>query len=404
MPSAIVRRWVHRLMSGLIVLALCGCAATLVREAVPERLASEAQLSGMVNVRFWGDRAEGPMQQFVAAELPRIRSRFAVMPANQMPKDDILALSGGADDGAFGAGLLAGWTRHGSRPTFGVVTGVSAGALIAPFAFLGPEYDRQLEAIFKSYGGEDIYRTNVLSGLLGGSALADSAPLAGLIARYVDARIVARLAQERSKGRYLFIGTTNLDAQRPVLWDLGKIAMSGRPEALDLIRKLMLASASIPGLFPPVTIRVMAGRRSFDEMHVDGGPTREVFFAPTDFSFLELDRKLGRKVQRRLWVVRNGKLEPEYSSTEPGALAISQRSIETLTKYQSIGDLNRIYHNAQTEGIDFNLIAIPQGFSAPRPQPFDRGYMSALFDKGFELGKAGAHWTKAPPGIVVAKR
>ena len=383
---------------GITLLALSGCAASSLREAVPEKLASNVKIAGMGNVRAWGDHSGGALKLFLAEELPLIKAQQASLAKDQPLHSHILALSGGADDGAFGAGLLVGWTARGTRPQFNVVTGISAGALIAPFAFLGADYDPQLRAIFSNTDGDDIYKTNILQGLTGGTALADSAPLAALIEKYVDAELMARLARERAKNRLLIIGTTNLDAQRPVYWDVGKIAQSGRPDAIQLIRKVLLASASIPGLFPPVNIRVTSGGKSYEEMHVDGGPTREVFFAPADFSFRALDKLVGRDVQRTLWVIRNGKLEPEYAPVDSNALAISQRSLETLTKYQGLGDLARMYQKARSEGIAFNLSSIPASFSAPRPQPFARDYMRTLFDAGYGLGKTGVSWAKVPPG------
>lgn len=392
------------LAAGAIALTASGCASNGLRIPVPEKLASEATPPGLPGVRVWGDQAGGALKALLDEEVPRARARLAATSVRSPLHHDILALSGGADDGAFGAGLLVGWTQRGNRPAFDLVTGVSAGALIAPFAFLGPSHDRQLEAMFKLYSGEDFYRVNVVPGLLGGSSLADSAPLATLIAKYVDARLVVRLAEERGRGRLLVIGTTNLDAQRPVYWDIGRIAQSQRPEATELIRKILLASASVPALFPPVTISVVAGTASYQEMHVDGGPTREVFLAPSDFSFRDYDARVGRRASRSLWVIRNGKLDPEYAPVTASTLAISQRSIETLTKYQGLGDLARMYHNARSDGLDFNLAAIPATFSAPRPQPFDRAYMAALFETGRALGKSGGGWLKAPPGVAPAGR
>ena len=391
---------------GLVIVAMAasGCAPAMIRDAVPESLANDAHVAGMSGIRVWGDQAGGALQKFIAEEAPKAKARLAALPKGQPVHHHILALSGGADDGAFGAGVLVGWTAHGSRPRFDVVTGVSAGALIAPFAFLGPEYDRRLEAVFKLHGGDDIYRASVLPGLLGGTALADSGPLAELIAKNVDRKMVQRLAEERAVGRLLLIGTTNLDAQRPVYWDLGRIAQTGGAGATDLIRRVLLASASLPGIFPPVPIKVNANGRSYQELHVDGGPTREVFLAPSDFSFRRYDSATGRKVVRSLWVIRNGKLDPEYLPVPATALAISTRSLATLTKYQGLGDLTRIYHNARSEGIDFNLAAIPPSFAAPRPKPFDNQYMRTLFDTGTEFGRSGAQWAKAPPGISASAR
>ena len=168
---------------------------------------------------------------------------------------------------------------------FDLVTGVSSGALIAPFAFLGREYDGQLREIFTKYGRQDIFTYNV-PGLLEGSALADDAPLARLIERYVDDAFLQDIARERAKGRVLLIGTTNLDTQRPVMWDMGRIAMSRNPDAKSLFRKILLASATLPGIFAPVRIQVPVGGQSYDELHVDGGVTRQVFIAPSIYRLL----------------------------------------------------------------------------------------------------------------------
>jgi predicted acylesterase/phospholipase RssA len=317
----------------------------------------------------------------------------------------LLAISGGADDGAFGAGLLVGWSAQGSRPEFDLVTGISAGALIAPFAFLGRDHDRELAGLFTSYGADQIYQANVLSGLFGGNALADSAPLARLIEQYVDGRFLRSIAAERAKGRFLLVGTTNLDAQRPVYWDMGKIAQKGNRHALDLFRRVLLASASIPGVFPPVLVEVQAGGHLYQEMHVDGGTTREVFFTIADFRFDEIDQAIGRKIARRLWIIRNGKIDPEYKAMPETTLAIAQRSLETLTKSRGIGDLARMYARAKSDHIDYNLAAIPSDFNAPHPNPFDRAYMQALYERGLAMGRAGYPWAKAPPETIVeAKR
>ena len=307
-----------------------------------------------------------------------------------------------------------GWSEHGDRPEFDLVTGISAGALIAPFAFLGRAHDRELAGLFTTYGADQIYQSNILSGLFGGNALADSAPLARLIEHYVDARFLRRVAEERAKGRFLLVGTTNLDAQRPVYWDMGKIAQKGDARALQLFRQVLLASASIPGIFPPVLIQVEAGGQLYQEMHVDGGTTREVFFTIADFRFREIDKAIGRKVQRRLWIIRNGKIEPEYKAMPETTLAIAQRSLETLTKSRGIGDLARMYSRARADNIDYNLAAIPADFDAPHPKPFDRGlyadavrpragdgprrlYLGQGAARGHRRGQAVSGWGFAGP-------
>ena len=230
----------------------------------------------MPGVRFWAD--EVPRNP-----LAEIRRRTAHMPPiarDAKMQDgrkviDTLALSGGGSDGAFGAGVLAGWTKRGDRPEFQVVTGVSAGAIIAPFAYLGPSEDEKLHTIWTQYKQDEVVTPEIFSGLFGGPALASTGPLQNLIAQYVDRQFLDRIAAQYRRGRVLLVLTTNLDAQRPVVWNMGEIALNRSPAATELFRKVILASAAIPAAFPPVKIEVEAGGRDYDELHVDGGTTRE---------------------------------------------------------------------------------------------------------------------------------
>ena len=281
------------LLAVALALVLAGCATASDRLAVPAQLSGEAAVPGLADVRVWGDAHFS--HALLQAELPNLKAKYqerakAGPKGAEPPVSNLLALSGGADDGAFGAGLLVGWSEQGDRPEFDLVTGISAGALIAPFAFLGRAYDDQLAGLFTSYGADQIYESNILSGIFGGNALANSKPLAKLIEKYVDASFLRRVAEERTKGRFLLVGTTNLDAQRPVYWDMGKIAQKGDQQALELFRRVLLASASIPGIFPPVLVQVEAGGQVYQEMHVDGGTTREVFFTIADFRFNDIDK------------------------------------------------------------------------------------------------------------------
>lgn len=373
-----------------------GCAATLPRSVLPQDLVDEAQLTGMHGVRVWGDASAESVDALARAEASRIlesrKGRGSPATLN------FVAISGGADDGAFGAGLMVGWSDAGTRPSFDLVTGVSAGALIAPFVFLGGERDRQLKEIFTRYSQADIFDPSPLSGLLGGPALADSTPLATLIAKYVDRRFLRDVARERSRGRVLLIGTTNLDAQRPMLWDMGRIAMSEHPQALSLFRKVLLASAAIPGLFPPVRISVRAGGQTYDELHVDGGITQQVFVAPPSVRIGDVSPEI-KQMTKRLFIIRNGKISPEWRPVEASMLSISHRSVSTLIKNQGIGDLYRIYATTQRDGVDFNLAAIPSDFSMTSDAPFERRYMRALYDIGYKAARLGYHWIKAPPGM-----
>lgn len=377
-----------------------GCASLLPRDAVPEQLADEAGLAGMTNVRIWGDASTESLAVLVGAERPRMRALVEARRESARQSEFIIvAISGGGDNGAFGAGLLVGWSDAGTRPDFDLVTGVSAGALAAPFVYLGRSRDAELRDVFTKYSRGDIYDPGITA-LLVGSGLVDSSPLANLIASHVDEPFLREIARERRRGRVLLIGTTNLDAQRPVLWDMGRIAMSGHPQALSLFRKILLASASIPGVFPPVRIKVRAGGRTYEELHVDGGVTQQVFVAPPSLSIRDLGPALKRRSARRLFIIRNGKVKPEWEAVDASVFSISGRSISTLIKNQGIGDLYRIYAAARIDGTDFNLATIPASFNAKGEEPFEQTYMQTLYDEGYRSGLGGYPWMKAPPGLA----
>jgi predicted acylesterase/phospholipase RssA len=389
-------------LSCLATIAVGGCATIAPRNVLPQASAGQLELQGFHNIRFWGDAPVRDIQAIMMADAPKTETRGSAVTERHQPFANLLAISGGAEDGAFGAGLLVGWSDAGTRPVFDLVTGVSSGALIAPFAFLGREHDNQLREIFTKYGRKDIFTYNV-PGLLEGAALADDAPLARLIEKYIDENFLQEIARERMKGRILLIGTTNLDTQRPVLWDMGRIAMSPDRDAIGLFRKILLASATLPGVFPPVRIQVRVGGQKYDELHVDGGVTRQVFIAPSIFSFVSQAQKSGRSAtKQRLYVIRNGKIDPEWQAVNENMLSITQRSISTLIKNQGIGDLYRIYSITKRDGIDFNLASIPADFSDTSDEPFDQKYMIALFNRGYDLASHTYSWMKAPPGLELA--
>lgn len=315
------------------------------------------------------------------------------------PVMNYLTLSGGGSDGAFGAGLLVGWTAAGTRPRFDVVTGVSTGAMIAPFAFLGPKYDPALKKVFTQTSLDDVAILRPVRGLLWGDSLASNAPLAKVIAAYVDEGFLAEVAAEHKKGRRLLIGTTNLDAERPVIWNMGEIASSGSPDSLELFRRILLASAAIPGAFPPEFIKVTANGLTYDEMHVDGGATREVFLVPTQLTTARIDNQLPVKPVRRLYVIRNGHVSPEYESVKPRTLSIAGRAVSSLIKSQGIGDLYQLYVFSKRNGIDYNLAHIPDDLQDTSTGEFDPVYMTKLFNTGYQMAAKGYPWQKMPPNL-----
>jgi len=187
------------------------------------------------------------------------------------------------------------------------------------------------------------------------------------------------------------------------MWDMGRIAMSHNPDAKSLFHRILLASATLPGVFPPVRIQVRVGGQNYDELHVDGGVTRQVFIAPSIFSFASHDQKSARPAAKpRLFVIKNGKIDPEWQSVDENVLSITQRSISTLIKNQGIGDLYRIYSVTRRDGIDFNLASIPPDFKDTSDEPFDQKYMVALFERGYDLASHNYSWVKAPPGMESA--
>lgn len=381
-----------------LLLAPSGCGA-LPRKAIPQDSLEAAQIPGMADVRFWGDAHDPKIDLAFRSSIERERVALKLDSVTELPASNFLALSGGGSNGAFGAGLLCGWTKHGDRPTFKVVTGISTGALIAPFAFLGPEYDDVLREVYTSVNTSEIARARgLLDGLLG-DGMADTTPLHRLVERYVTKEVMEKVGEASKQGRILIIGTTHMDAQRPIIWSMGRIARSGHPDALKLFRNVLIASASIPGAFPPVMIEVEADGERYDEMHSDGGVCSQVFLYPASFSFKTIDAEMHTERTRNVYVIRNAQLAASYQAVPRRTLPIAVRSIDTLIKTQGIGDLYRIYLGCKRDGLAYHLAYIPPDFDAESKEAFDPVYMTKLFDVGFKLGSDGYPWATAPPGF-----
>lgn len=370
------------------------------RDAVPPALTEKAVIPGIPGARYWLDQDLTSFIQDVSQANKRESEALARAgkPNNILPLADMLAVSGGGDAGTFAAGLIAGWTLHGTRPVFKVVTGISAGALVAPFAYLGPQYDGVILRISNAIGPKDFFHSRNVLTRLASDGIADSKPLARLIAKYVTTEVLAAIASEYAEGRLLMIGTTDLDSGRPVTWNMGAIAASDAPGALELFRNIMIASMSIPGAVSPVMIDVDVDGKQFQEMHVDGGVITQVFLYPPG-TVMALSRVPGATLrrERRFFVIRNGKLEPQWSGTKRRTLSIGGRAISALIQTQGISDLDRIYRIAQQDGADFNLAYIGSDFYFSRNQKFDGEYMKRLFDYAFQLSAKGYPWHKSPP-------
>ena len=382
----------------LAVILMQGCASVPERKPLPEDLSEMSNVPGFSdNIRFWGDNPPPFLPDWEKMSRAELRAQYHDLVGSE---HNYLAISGGGANGAFGAGLLIGWSEAGNRPEFTMVTGISTGALTAPFAFLGPAYDTQLREIYSLYSTKDLIKVRNKLAVLTGDAAADTGPLQAVIAKYVDEQMLQAIAKEfRDKGRTLLIGTTNLDAMRPVIWNISRIAISGHPKALELVRKLLLASASIPGAFPPVYIEVEANGQRYDEMHVDGGATNQVFLYPLGIDWKKIIEIFDVKGIPSAYVIRNSMLAPQYESVKPKLRPIAGRTIDSLIRAQGIGDMHRMYLGTRRDGIDYNLAVIPADFREKPKEPFDLEYMGKLFDLGYRRAKQGYPWKKVPPGM-----
>jgi len=396
----------RRFTTAAVLVTLClaaaagGCATTARLPAVPLSLAASAAPLNIADARYYADTDKERMSALATQSYNRALAAGLVhVKAGKRQTRTFLAMSGGGDDGAYGAGLLTGWSARGDRPQFTVVTGVSTGALSAPFAFLGPEYDDALKRIYTETGAGDVFQSRGLMAAVANDAMADSAPLRNKIASFVDARMVQRIAEEYGKGRILLILTTNLDQGRSVIWNIGAIAESGHPRSRELIIDVLLASAAIPGLFPPVMIGVTVDGRDYQEMHVDGGAIAQAFLYPPSFNLKAKIKELGIKdAHPAAYIIRNARLYRPEENVERQTLKIAQQAISTMTASSGVNDLYRMYLTSKRDGVAFNLAYIEEDFALPYKGPFDKNYMNALFEHGFQVGRAGYHWHTTPPG------
>jgi predicted acylesterase/phospholipase RssA len=329
-----------------------------------------AVVPGIPGGRFWADSPPA----FEAA-LPRATGPW-------------LSLSSGGADGAFGAGVLTGWSAAGQRPEFALVTGVSTGALMAPFVFAGTKYDDRLRDAYTTINATDIFE---LGGK--GESFFDTWPLKELLAKRVTPELIADVAAEHRKGRRLFVMTTNLDAERPVAWNMGAIAEVGGEKAIQLFRDILLAAGSIPGAFPPVLIGVEAGGKAFQEMHGDGGMNNQFYVAP-QASLSPVSSY--RLPATELYVIINTRLAPEFQVTERSTLNIIGKGVSIIVKSLTGVMIDQAYSAAKRSTVAFKLATIDPKFNAPSRGAFDTDYMKALFALGYDQGKAGVAFRNEP--------
>lgn len=362
-------------------LAVAGCAS-LPRTPYGVADASSARVLDLTELRRYADEPAAtfrPDRHQVVLRGPRT----------------YLALSGGGADGAYGAGVLSGWTEAGTRPSFSIVSGVSTGALIAPFAFLGPEHDLTLRDLYTSGVAESLLDAPNPFNAIFGAGLFGNTRLRELVAKYIDGNFVAAVAAEYAKGRQLLIVTTNLDTQRTAIWDMGGIAALRTPEALNLFRDVVAASASLPVVFPPMLVTAEANGRRFQEMHVDGGVTAPVLTLPE--AFLLRDAKLAKSGDLQLYILINNKVEREFQLVPNSTIEIAARSSSTIVKTQTRSILYSTYDFARRNNFRFNLTYIEGRIPAATSSGFDTAYMRGLFQYGYERARSGQVWSKSPP-------
>jgi len=387
----------------LVAALLSGVGCALRRNPVPLDNISSAKLAGIPGVRAWGDEYSDLFQNDLVESMRQEGKGDFPLNADGSTSYRALALSGGGSNGAFGAGVLCGWTQAGTRGKFKVVTGISTGSLIAPYAFLGSDYDHLLKESYTTISDKNIYTSRNILSLPWSESFKDTAPLKKLIAEQMDEDKLEEIAKLHAQGRRLYIGTTAMDAGRLMIWNMGAIASSGHPDALELFRKVLLASSSIPAAFPPVYFDVEVEGSKYDEMHSDGNTVTNVFF----YGFM-LDLPAARKeiygnnappAGGDVYIIRDGKLEVRSEQVDRKLTKIAGRALSIYSKAGAIGDLYRIYTITQMNGIGFNYIDIPTDYKPISEKPFDQAEMNQLFNLGFEMGKSGKDWQNVPLGL-----
>ena len=346
----------------VICVSLCfgplivGCTALTRRPAPPSQYSNAVPAGFPPDIRWSGEMTEYEFQRWAATHLAAMERSTDGAPVN------VLVLSGGGGAGAFGAGVLAGWSRSGTRPRFQIVTGVSVGALIAPFAFLGPQWNRQLSAAFQGENGPSLLERRVFGWLaaLFGSSVFRGEPLRSLVDRNVTPGLLRAVAAQARTGLLLLVATTDLDNGDITVWNMGAIAAQGGQPALRLFRQVLIASASIPGVFPPVLIPVKASHGIFDEMHVDGSARSAFLFAPGIVSILP--QQIKPLHGGTIYLVINGHLRMRRKTTRDRTAAILMRSVDTELASDSRARVKLVYSFALRQRMKLEVTEIPSSY------------------------------------------
>jgi predicted acylesterase/phospholipase RssA len=380
----------HRLSPAIVFLCfLCllvleGCAGLALSESTSSLDARQSEERPMTF------RTLGSGQQF--SELSSVTAAEQLRAARAGKPLTILALSAGGTGGAFGAGAVAGLTRTGARPTFDVVTGVSAGALVAPYAFLGPAWDAQLLKAFTGGAGDDLLHSRGLA-VIFGSSVYSGRPLRRLVDAYLSDDMVRAIAREASKGRLLLVATTDVASGEPVVWDLGSIAKNGGSSARTLMLDVLVASASVPGMFPPVIIRIAENGLNDDQAHVDGAATVPFFVPP---ALLQTGRSVPGTSRAEVFVIVDGSLGEAARTTRLTARAILSRSIRVGLSHMLLTTLELTAATAQLEGADLQYSSLPAGYPLPNAFDFSARIRRPLFQYAYQCAETGRFWTAFP--------
>lgn len=377
-----------RLFAVLMLIGLGGCVlgGCLAPQRTPyeSRAASTASIDGFGDIRMYADSS---------GSLPRAR---AWLPVSRHKEVNYLVLSGGGAGGAFSVGALKAWSDRGARPVFDIVSGVSTGALIAPYAFLGSAYDDKLVDLYTSGVAENLVDVGFLPfGLLGASLLKQE-PLRRMVERNLTQDVMAKIAAEHRKGRRLLVLTSNLDSQRAVIWNMGAIAASNRHDALQLFQDIILASASLPGLYPAVLIKASASGRIFEEMHSDGGSASQILTIPEGWIADAENADWPRGAKFNMYILVNNALMPEFSMTTNNTFVVMARASSSLIKAQTRSALLATYAYSKKTGIRFRMASIDADVPYDPTNPFGTTYMRAVYKLGYEKMAGNRIWKDRP--------
>jgi hypothetical protein len=368
-----------------LILLLAACAAPA-RRAAPPLAGRDATPVGFSRDVMYVDDANQDSAGGTARLLWKAHQAAMGQPLN------VLVLSGGGGGVAFGAGALVGWSRAGTRPDFQIVTGVSAGALLAPLAFLGPKWDTTVAEAFSGSRTRDLLQPRWIDALFG-SSLYRGEPLVEFVNRYVSDELLRAVAAESARGRLLLVATTDLDHERSVIWDMGRIASEGGDRARRLFRDVLVASASAPGVFPPVLIRVQEAGAEFDEMHVDGGTTVPLFIAPTMLA--RTPEEIGGLQGAKVYLIVNGQLGGPAVTTPVHTVSIVRRGVNAALESSSRTAVEIALSASNQAGMALRVSQIPDDYPYAGWLDTRPAKVAALFNFGVGCGIQGRLWSSA---------